>query len=390
MRIGIISSGTPTDRIPPVYGGGIQKYVWNLAKELNKRGHQIHIFTHQKPSQSKEEVRNGINIHRISHHLKKSPFSTMIFGFKVVFRMLGIQKRTGRFQIVHAQSRVSAIIAQLLFPFKIPFIFTAHNWDVALTIPGNFIPLFTYYLLFCIEKNVYKKSDMIVTLTKSFQKILVHRYKIPLDKIQTIPNMTGMTEQSEKKVSLSPLIESIEAEPYILYIGRLESEKGLGFLLDNFRQIQKDENYLNLVIVGGGSLKKTLIKKINTFDIKDKIHILGVIHENQLKRLLSKAQALILPSKFEIMPTVVLESWAVGCPVIVRNYHGIKELIQHNITGMIFNNSKALVECVQELLSNNKLRQALKKNAQMQLYSSYIAPRVTEQLITLYHRLLKR
>ncbi len=390
MRIGLISSGTPKDRIPPIYGGGIQKYIWHLAEQLNRRGHEVHIFTHRQLKQLKLEVFRGIYVHRIPHVLNMNFFSTFLFGFKVVFELLKVQKRAGRFHILHAQSRVSALVLQTFFPFKIPILFTAHNWDVALTVPGAFMPYLLYQFLFHIEKRAYEKSAGIISLTKYFRKIIINKYKIAPSKIRVIPNMTERPTQAEEKVGVRLSIQKVGDNPYLLFIGRLESEKGLIFLLKTFNQLCIHEGNLNLVIIGEGSLKEALNKLTNTLESKSQVHILGSLHESQVKFLLKRAKALILPSQFEIMPTILLEAWAVGCPVIVRDYYGVSALIHHNQTGLIFNDSETLSKCVQQLLSNEGLLQTLKKNAEKQLHSQYIAPLVAEQIISEYQALLNR
>ena len=392
MRIGIISSGTVTDRIPPTYGGGIQKYLWNLARELNNLGHEVHIFASHQPNQLKQEVQSGIYIHRISRIIKNKNFATLFFGFKTLLRILKIQKTKGVFHILHAQSRISGLVVRALYPFHIPFIFTAHNWDIALTLPGTIFSLLPYSLLLLIEKIVYKKSDRIISLTNYFQKILLNRYNIPQSKIEIIPNMVTLSEIEKKTTKLHPPIKKIGSESFLLFIGRLEKEKGLEFLLRTFKSITNQDENLKLVVVGGGTLERDLIRTRMELKLRKKVHILGKIHEDQLRHLIQTAEALILPSQFEIMPTVILEAWASECPVIVNNYYGVQALIHHKETGLVFQRSKTdqLTSLVNELRTKKDLRQKLIQNSKMQLRSHYVTIRVVEKIVKMYYNLLNR
>ena len=391
VRIGLISSGTPIDRIPPIYGGGIQKYLWYLAGALNTLGHEVHIFTYQQPRQLKEEILDGIYVHRISRALKTRVLATGIFGAKTVFRILRVQKQKGPFQILHAQSRVSGLIIRLYFR-KTPFVFTAHNWDVALTQPGETISRLVHTALALIEKVLLSYSDVVISLTPFFQQVLTTRYKLPGTKIQVIPNMVSISRGSELQSPQLPSIKKLSSKPFLLFVGRLEKEKGVDFLLDFFKQWHTQESALNLIIVGTGSQKNTLRKMITELELKNAAYILGTVHEDQLKSLISAARGLILPSEFEIMPTIILEAWAEKCPVIVQAYRGVQALIRDRATGLLFQTKNAgqLSLLVEELLTDEDLRKRLIQNSFTQVKTLYASSVVNRQILSLYFNLLKR
>ncbi len=390
MRIGIISSGTLTDRIPPEYGGGIQKYVWTLGRELNNLGHEVHIFTCQQHNQLKEERIDGIHIHRTARLQKTKNFATLIFGFKTLLKIFKIQKEQGRFHIIHAQSRVSGFMISTFLP-RIPFISTAHNWDIALTSPGTLLTSISYAILWLIEKRVYVHSDKIIALTHFFQQHLIQRYKIPAGKIQVIPNLINVVEWTDIPKAEHLNMAKRNFTPFLLFVGRLEKEKGLEFLLKTFKIITYQNKTLNLVIIGGGSLKNKLIEMRTDSKFQDIVRILGNISEKHLFYLLKTAEALVLPSRFEIMPTVVLEAWAAGCPVIVNKYCGVEELIRDRQTGLLFqmDQPNQFYSLIQELLSNQELKLKLIQNAKKQVDTAYNSSLVVKTIIDLYQKLVK-
>lgn len=392
MRIGIISSGTAGDRIPPTYGGGIQKYAWLLGKELSKRGHEVHIFASQQPHQPSSEIIETVYIHRISRRLKVGNLSTVIFGFKAFLKILQVQKTRGRFHLLHAQSRVSGLIIRTLFPYYIPLVFTAHNWDVALTGSGAKISSLPYAMLFFIEKLVHKKSDHIVSLTKSFQKILLSRYKIPRSKISVIPIMIDPLQKPKDPMKIDPLIEKITSKLYLLFIGRLETEKGLDKLFQIFKNLAEEKENVKLVVVGGGTQELELKRKVIKLNLEERIFILGKLHESQVKFLLKSARALILPSQFEIMPTVILEAWAAECPVIVNKFFGVHMLIRHNETGLLFHwhKSPELISLLLKVLTDEELRNKLIKNSTDQLRANFLTAVVVDKVVVMYKNLLNR
>ena len=391
VRIGLISSGTTTDRIPPIYGGGIQKYLWHLAGALSALGHEVHIFTYQQPRQLKEELLDRIYVHRISRVLKTPVLATFLFGMKTVVRLLQTQKKNGRFQILHAQSRVSGLIVRLFFQ-KTPFVFTAHNWDVALTRPNELISRLPHTALALIEKAVLSYSDAVISLTPFFQKVLTTRYKLPGTKIQVIPNMVRISQQLDLQSAPSPAMAKLLSKPFLLFVGRLEKAKGVDFLLELSKQRSSQDKAQNLIIVGTGSQKYALKKKVTELGLQNAVHILGTVHENYLQTLISAASALILPSEFEIMPTVILEAWAVKCPVLVQAYQGVQSLIRDRMTGLLFQTRDTiqLSQLVTELLTNEDLRQKIIQNSFTQVKTVYASSIVSRQILSLYFSVIKR
>ncbi|MHA1265787.1 MAG: glycosyltransferase family 4 protein [Candidatus Helarchaeota archaeon] len=389
MRIGIISSGTQTDRIPPIFGGGLQNYAWCLGKELQKRGHEVHIFTALQTSQLKEEMLEGIYLHRVSIWKPFKLFSTILFGIKTFFKIMKLQKIRGPFTILHAQSRVSSLILQSMKILKTPMIFTVHNWDITIAPSGTYVPPFTYGALLFIEKLAYSKCNQLLVLTKYFRRLVKSRFRIPASKIAIIPNMTGVgaVESKQKKPVLPP---EVLDRPFLLYIGRLEKEKGLIQLITIFKTLQVEQKTLNLVIVGDGTLKSRLRELRTEFSLQKQLFILGKLHRKYVNWLLEKATALVLASEFEIMPTVILEAWAAKCPVIVKTYEGVSELIHHRETGLLFEQFDDFPALVFELVNNKALRDHLKRQAFIKLQNQFEVSQVVPQIQRLYLRLLRK
>ncbi|MHA1130423.1 MAG: glycosyltransferase family 4 protein [Candidatus Helarchaeota archaeon] len=385
MRIGIISSGTPEDRIPPLYGGGIQKYIWNLGRELNKIGHEIHIFARKQPGQLKEENIDGIFLHRITLVSFPKSLTTALFGFKTLLKILKIQKCFGPLEIIHAQSRVSGLVIRTFQPNK-PFVFTGHNWDIGLTRAGQMVSFLLYAITLFIEKRLYERTTKIIALTDYFQKIMENRYHVTSKKIEIIPNMVNIEEYMRKRIENNGPSKKMMANSFLLFVGRLEKEKGVEQLIRSFKQISETMKTLKLAIVGTGTHKKQLIELKQTLDLDKKLQIMGKIREEQLTMLLKSATALILPSEYEIMPTIVLEAWAVGCPVISNKYPGYFTLLHHRRNCLLYENKipEGLGTQLKTLLLNATLKQSLIRLAKELINSKYASSIVTNQILKVY------
>lgn len=117
--------------------------------------------------------------------------------------------------------------------------------------------------------------------------------------------------------------------PYFIYVGRLSEEKGILNLIE----VIKNCPY-HLKIVGGGPLEEQV--RLATADHPN-IDYLGFKDRKTIAGLIAKAEALLVPSVwFEGMPMTILESFAVGTPVLCSDIGGLPELVIPEKTGLLF------------------------------------------------------
>ena len=119
-----------------------------------------------------------------------------------------------------------------------------------------------------------------------------------------------------------------KGKSYMLYLGRISEEKGIGTLLEAMRQLQ----HIPLKVVGTGPKWQDLKKKASP-----NVEFLGFKQGEELKQIVENAYFTIVPSEwYENNPLSVIESLAVGIPVIGSNMGGIPELIDNNRNGFLF------------------------------------------------------
>lgn len=97
------------------------------------------------------------------------------------------------------------------------------------------------------------------------------------------------------------------------HIGRLTEQKNTLFLIDIFNEIQKIHPKSKLLLVGDGNLKEEMLKKVENFNIKDKVIYLG--RTEDIHKLYNAMDCFVLPSLYEGLPVVGVESECSGLPV---------------------------------------------------------------------------
>jgi len=155
-------------------------------------------------------------------------------------------------------------------------------------------------------------------------------------------------DQSFLETPPTPLPES----PNLVCVGRLSEQKGQVLLLQAVAILIQQGIDLRLTLVGDGDLRPAIETAIAELKLQDYVEITGWATEQEVKAQINAAKAMILPSFAEGLPVVLMESLALGRPVISTYIAGIPELIKPGVSGWLVpaGDIDALVEALQFLL----------------------------------------
>ena len=175
----------------------------------------------------------------------------------------------------------------------------------------------------------------------------------------------------------------------ILYMARVEKEKGVFILLDAFKLLQSDFPDLKLVIGGDGKALPELRGRIKNEKISN-VTTLGFISGEDKSRALENADVFVFPTYYkEGMPNSVLEAFAFGLPVITRPVAGIMDVFQHGQSGYLVNSLAPMdfAERIELLLNDKELRSKISEyNRQHSKY--FISDQVAARLLRIYQDIL--
>lgn len=144
----------------------------------------------------------------------------------------------------------------------------------------------------------------------------------------------------------------IEAEAGFLAVGRLSEEKGHTCLVNAFARLLQAGASARLVLAGDGPLRTVIENRCRELGITDRVRITGWVSGDQIRQLLLESRALVLPSFAEGLPVVLMESLALGRPVVSSWVAGVPELVKPGISGWLVppGNEEALGRAMQECL----------------------------------------
>lgn len=143
-----------------------------------------------------------------------------------------------------------------------------------------------------------------------------------------------------------------QTEPCIGFVGRLAIQKGVPYLLHALYLVRRKNRRVHLLIIGAGPLESELQQQVQNLGLSEWVHFLG--KRQDVMKILPQLDALVLPSLWEGLPTVLLEAMALRIPVIATNVSGTCEIIRDQETGILVppKDPRALAEAIIRILDN--------------------------------------
>ena len=212
--------------------------------------------------------------------------------------------------------------------------------------------------------------DSVIAVSQHSYVTLHNLYGIPLSKLTVISNAVQdfCNTNTFSPIELRKKYGFKDSEKIILFVGRLETNKGIFDLISAFKQILKVVPDARLVIAGSGDFKGCMeaIYPLNKF-----VTFMGFMHQEQLQELYNIADIGVVPSYFEEFGYVAAEMMIHQCPVIVRNTTGLKEITAKGKYASDFFSDNKLKEKLVKCLTRSQISIVLKegKNRILENYS---------------------
>jgi glycosyltransferase involved in cell wall biosynthesis len=137
------------------------------------------------------------------------------------------------------------------------------------------------------------------------------------------------------------MYEGMPAPPILLYVGRLDPEKGVETLLRALPTVLS-RHTVSLLLCGQGVQESTLRRLAKALGIAARVRFMGVVGDDQLPALYRAATVFVMPSPHELQSIATLEAMASGLPVIAAHALALPELVEDGRNGLLFPPGEAL------------------------------------------------
>ena len=309
-------------------------------------------------------------------------FATQAFeGFgKLSLRAIGQIRRfivANRIDVIHTHGYKSDVIAAIAARgTRCKIVSTPHGWS---TRAG--LKLGAYEAL---DRLVLGFFDAVAPLSRELYDGLA---RIPWiqRKLTFIPNAVDLVE-IDSTTSLAPLVARSKAAGHRIvgYVGQLIPRKRLGTLIRAVAQLPDD---VALFIVGDGPQRAELEHFAAEIGVDNRVTFLG-FRDDRLA-LVRGFDVFVLPSELEGIPRCLMESMALGTPVVAAAISGCRSLIEPGVTGELFevDDVDGLRSAIGRLLSDPERRQRIAANAREHVREKFSAAAMSERYADLYLRL---
>ena len=411
----------------PVYYpmiNGVARFSYNLATGLARRGHEVLVLT---PSQNKKrhtEIMDGVRVVYLhSSTIKVYPDqihdiepAKVLFGKKLpkVFYKHGLKtslfpaeqiKRvldSFRPDVVHVQGSDPLGIAAVSYAKKhqIPLVMTEHNQPEVLTeslpIPRLFRgpvnnALSSYFV------NRQSKADYATMPTELSISNLKKKHKIDV-LVEAVSNGVDLTlfKPGEVNEHLYNKYGINRDALILLYVGRVDPEKNLGFVLRAFADFlyrhKLDELSKTLfLIVGDGVDKERLAGEAIDMGISLSVRFLGKITGPDLADIYRLGDVFVTASEIETQGIVLIEAAASGLPLIAVNGGAVAEICKNNLNGFLLEpgDKEGMVEAMTRLLTDAELRRKMSAES-VKIADSHSLERTLDRFVDIYNKVIKR
>jgi glycosyltransferase involved in cell wall biosynthesis len=205
----------------------------------------------------------------------------------------------------------------------------------------------------------YPLATRVITVSEDLENDLYVNFSLPKAKMKTIHygvDLEGIRALSREEVS-QPWLSEKRGHKTVVACGRLVDQKGFKFLVEAMAKLPRT---IKLVLVGDGENKDTLISQIQALQLEEQISLVG--YDRNPYKYIAKANLFCMPSLWEGLPIVLLESLSLGVPILASDCpSGPKDILQDNRYGILVppGDSNALAEAMQRILADQQLCEKL-------------------------------
>lgn len=366
--------------------GGAEKVCLTLSKRFMGKGISVTILTQYRDGLPEHEVIDGVPVYRKMRGWH--PFG-LVYMFSVLFFLI---KNRGRFDIIQCFG---------LFLFVPPAVLMKYFYDKKVVLRllcsgkcGDFAGIKKLIFKRLIVATA-KRCDKIIYLSHDIKYELLEHHFSP-EKLVYIPNGVDVKRflpinRSEQRASKN-----------ICFVGRIEAQKGLDYLMRAMAIIISQDKEVTLTLVGEGKQRAALEDLARSLSLAHHVVFTGLV--GNVLPYYHSARVFVLPSLSEGMSSSLLEAMSCGLPVVTTLVGGSKEMIDASLVmekkasapyhigerGIVIypEDVNGMAAALGKLLHDDSLSGRLGEKAQQYIRNNFSQEHVVGEYMNLYHQLI--
>ncbi len=354
------------------YPGGVTNHVRHLHREFKLMGHDVRIMA---PSSNRNLERDEEDVYRIGG-VRRVPANGSIARITLSFRLARRVREVlqeEQFDVVHAHEPLMPSLPPTVLKYS-----TSVNVGTFHAYRGSY---YGYFYGRPVLRHAFRELDGRIAVSRAAKRFVRQYFMAPY---KIIPNGVELDRFDPQRVE--PLAEFRDGRPNVLFVGRPEKRKGVGYLLRAYKHIKHCFPDARFIIVGAGDWQDSpYTAYIQRHELRDMV-VVGEVSEEALPRYYRSADVFCAPAvQGESFGIVLLEAMAAGLPVVASDIEGYRQVLADAPKELLVppRNETALADAICALLQDRDAAQTVGEWGR-QAVQQYSWPRVAEQVLDFY------
>jgi glycosyltransferase involved in cell wall biosynthesis len=375
---------------------GVAHVVSSLARELDKLGHRLRVYTTNPvvgaPTRKVEE--DGISVVRTRS--LPVPLYQQYRWALFPFSSLRGERFGEDVDVVHVHTPGIMGSAGFLASrrWDKPLVGTFHTnvWAMRDSFSSNLLVALFFRAAWWYTLGTYWRCDVATAPTDSARRMLEEHVRKPFARpVEVVPNGIEVDrfrpgiERPDWRVRCG-----LPGEPLITYLGRLTADKGIHRFLDAIADLA-DRRDFSAIVAGTGPEEPAVRARLAADDrLRQRVRYVGPVAEEEKPALLAQTDLFVLPSTSDTSSIALLEAMSSGAACVVSRIGGPGEMIDDNATGRLFDPTAPaeLPAALRSLLDDAPARRRLSTRARAEVAATASIEQTARRFISLYELVL--
>ena len=351
--------------------GGIFRHILDLANGQVDRGHQVGIIADSLTGGERAEAalaaiapRLALGVHRLA--IRREPFPSDVLVWAHMMRLI----RRLKPDVLHGHGAKAGAFIRLKTGSKGTIrVYTPHGGS--LHYPLNTIKGALYSRL---ERALMDSTDLFLFESTFARDTYQRTIGTPKGLVRCVFN--GVTAEE-----FDPVVKADDATD-VVYVGEFRHIKGADLLIDAVARLHADGKPVTLTLAGDGEELAALKAQIQKLGLTEAVSFIGHV---KARHGFSKGGVLVVPSRGDSMPYVVIEAAAAGIPMVAANVGGIPEIFgSHTEALFAANIVSAMADAIEIALEDPEATQARAKSLRERIFLHFSQKAMVEGVLAGY------